>query len=192
MNRKVILAGILVCLFLISMIALPAYAKPDNKVSVTISGFSIKAPQADLRLIGDGTITISKTYEDGIMSLTYTLGTKVYYVKAYIGGIIVFNYKTIQGNALFKFQMDFYAKKLSVTVDNPVVGTLEGITVAKFTARMEPGIFTGTGMQVGGHGTGIMEGVTTKCEGTYYPFTIPGTSIVTQGTSYSGVAIVKD
>jgi len=194
MRKKIVLTGALITLFLSIMIALPVYAEPDNKVPFTISGYAIKAPANEIRTVGDGAIIISSSYEDTIMSLKFTLGTTVYYVKASVQSNIEFNMKTMQGNGLYKWKMEFYAKKLTVTIDNPIIGTLEGTTASKITARDPTGLITGTGMQVGSQGTGIMHGVITKCEGTYYPLALSGPLgiLVTQGVSYEGTAILND
>lgn len=193
MRRKEIWIGALVTLFFVAMMAPTVFAESDNKLEFTISGVATKAPVSETHVVGDGSILIVRSTEDAIMSLKFTIGTNIYYVKAFVSNNIEFNTETMQGNALYKWTMEFFAKKLSVTVDNPVIGTLEGTTIAKLTARSTEGIFTGTGIQVGSHGTGIMEGIKTKSEGIYYPITISGPlgPIVTQGVSYEGTAIIN-
>lgn len=194
MRRKIVWMGVLISTFLVAMISPIVFGKPDNKVVFTATGFCIQPPSSDTRVVGDGSIIIDRTTEDAIMSLKYTINSNLYYVKAFVSANTEFNTETNQGNALYKWTMEFYAKKLSVTVDNPVIGTLEGTTIAKFTDRTPEGIYTGTGLQLGSHGTGIMEGMNTKSEGTYYPITLTGPMgpITTQGVSYAGIAIINE
>jgi hypothetical protein len=193
-RRKIITTAVLVTLFLVSMIVPTVLADPDNKVAFTISGYATKAPISETHVVGDGSILVVRSQEDAIMSLKFTIDSKIYYVKAFVSNNLEFNINTLQGNALYKWTMEFYAKKLSVTVDNPVIGTLEGTTIAKLTARSPEGIVTGTGIQIGSHGTGIMEGMKIKSEGTYYPLALSGPlgTIVTQGVSYEGIATMND
>jgi len=192
--KRLFLVGLLIALFLATMVAPLAFGEPNDKVVFTFSGIAIKAPVSETHVVGDGSILIFRSQEDAIMRLVFIMGANIYYVKASVSNNIEYNTKTMQGNGLYKWTMEFHAKKLTVTVDNPVIGTLEGTTIVKLTARTPEGIATGAGMQIGSHGTGIMEGVKTESEGTYYPMTVSGElgTIVTQGVSYEGTAVFKD
>ncbi len=194
MKRKIILTGTLISIFLFAITLPTVFAEPDNAMTFTIAGFCIQPPVSDTMVVGDGAIMIDRTYQDAIMSLKYTVGSTVYFVKAFVSAKTEFNIETMQGNALYKWTMEFYAKKLSVVIDNPIIGTLEGTTIAKFTDRSPTGIYTGIGIQIGSHGTGIMEGIKTKSEGTYFPQKLTGPlgDLWTQGVSYVGIAMMNN
>jgi len=188
--KKIAPAVLFFVLFMMVAAIAPASAVPEKKVEYSIYGFSVGGGTFDLS-IKDNAV-IFRTITPATQLVKLTLDETMYFsiVKCYTD--FEFNRNVWQGTMLTHWEMQIY-EHTWFTPNDPCVGTLRGITTLHLTDINAAMLATGTGMQQGSDGTGVMEGVTIHGYEEIYPTTVtmpPKGTFTTLGCTVEGTAIM--
>ncbi len=188
--KKIAVAVLPFVLFMMLAVIAPALAVPEKKVEYSIYGFSIGGGTFDLSMKDN--VVIFRTISPATQLIKFTLDKTLYFgvVKCYTD--FEFNRNVGYGSMLTHWEMQFY-EHIWFTPNDPCVGTLRGITLLHLTDINAAMLATGSGVQQGSDGTGVMEKVTIHGYEEIYPTTItmpPKGTFTTLGCTIEGFAII--